>query len=401
MKVPKLCRHKARNKPYVRIDGKQKYLAGTYDENGADKEAVRAYEDFKIRFLNQSTGNNSTTKECYDSWVEFEKTKHKDGRLQKLRLVRSAHRRVYRQLAPYFDLTFSEMSVADFQDIRQLLAQRGYAINTLREYWHQFMKLVKYSVARGLADPDVLVRLKVLPIINRSEYPETKPRQVRQAVSEEQVLQTLPHLTDTVRTIVMLCLGTGGRPQEICDMRWRDIDKSKGVWEYRPEFHKGSWRETDRVIFISEPMQRLLIAYEDNRIDPSQEYIFTGAESWALHNAKRYDLTIRECYETRPDNVTGRIDSRRVYQQIQRICKRENIKPWTPYQCRHFFAERMLEKLSERFVQNDGSQTLAIEAVSSMLGHKNVDITTVYAKRNKTLGRDLLLETNIDIIKTD
>lgn len=36
MKVPKSCRHKARNKPYVRIDGKQKYLAVTFDENGAD-----------------------------------------------------------------------------------------------------------------------------------------------------------------------------------------------------------------------------------------------------------------------------------------------------------------------------------------------------------------------------
>ena len=35
MKVPKSCRHKARNYS-VRIDGKQKYPAVTFDENGAD-----------------------------------------------------------------------------------------------------------------------------------------------------------------------------------------------------------------------------------------------------------------------------------------------------------------------------------------------------------------------------
>ena len=397
MKVPKLCRHKARNKPYVRIDGKQKYLAGTFDENGADKEAVRSYEEFLIRYRNADSKTNLTIKECYASWAAFNTNKHKNDRLSKQRAIRSGHNLVYRQLVPYFDLTFAEMSVGDFEAIRQKQADRGYSIVTLRNYWNHLQKLIKFSVARGLAEPEVLVRIRVLPNINRSEYPDTKPRQVRHAVSEEQILETLPHLTDTVRTIILLCLGTGSRPQEVCDMRWGDIDKSKGVWEYRPEFHKGTWRESERVIFISAPMQRLLIEYENRRLDPSQDYIFTGAESWALHNAERYNLTPQDCYETRPDNVTGRIDSRRVYQQIQRICKRENIKPWTPYQCRHFFAERMLEKLSARFVENNGSDTLAIEAVSSMLGHKNVDITTVYAKRNERLGRDLLLETNIDI----
>ena len=398
MKVPKLRRHKTRNKPYVRINGKQKYLAGKYTEKGADREALRSYAEFTVNFQKVVEPSSvMTVKDCYDKWVAFETDKYSNDRLAKKRLIRCSHRQVYRQLTPYFDRTFEEVSVADFECIRQAIAARGYAIGTLKDYWTQLTKLIKFSVARGLANPEVLVRMKVLPIINRQEYPDTTPRKTRDAVTNEQLSQTLPHLTDTVGTIIMLCLGTGGRPQEICDMRWQDIDKTKAIWEYRPEFHKGTWRESDRVIFLSEPMQRLLIQYEDNRLDPSNEYIFTGSESWALHNAKRYNYTPEECYATRPDNVTGRIDSRRVYQQIQRVCKRENIEPWTPYQCRHFFAEQMLAKLSERFVDNNGSDTLAIEAVSSMLGHKNVDITTVYAKRNERLGRDLLIETNIDI----
>ena len=54
----------------------------------------------------------------------------------------------------------------------------------------------------------------------------------------------------------------------------------------------------------------------------------------------------------------------------------------------------MLAKLSDHF-KNNGSDGLAIEAVSAMLGHKSVDVTAIYAKRNLSLSRDLLEEVNI------
>lgn len=393
-KYPKLCRHKSTGAGYVRIDGKQRYLAGTWhDPAKPSSELLASYEAFKYEVDLAAAGGTHSIAELLEKYTRFfasresrsvSRIRNDNGKLNKLK----------RMLRPYNDLTFEQVTVQDLSNIRERLTSHGYAISSVKDYWSHLHVFIKWCISRGFCQPDIALKEMSLPQINLDQYPTAKPPKQREAVSWEQVRLTMPHLSETLQTALLVSLGTGARPQEVLDMRWEDIDTTKPVWEYRPEHHKMKRLNHDRCIYISLPVQQLLKEYQLRRLDPDAEYIFTGAESWAYSMAKRIGEEPAETFRMKPNNVTNRLDSRRMYQAVKRICVREGIEPWTPYQTRHFFAETMLAKLSDHFKSN-GSEGLAIEAVSAMLGHKSLEMTQRYSKRNVSLSRDLLEEVNI------
>lgn len=393
-KYPKLCRHKATGAGYVRLDGKQRYLSGTWhDPAKPSSELLASYEAFKYEVDLADAGGTHLISGLLDKYKQFFDSRESRS-VSKIRNETHKVNKLRRMLRPYKDLTFEQITIRDFNQIRERLNAKGYATSTVKDYWGHLRLFIKWCIARGFCQPEVLMKEHSLPQINGREYPNTRAPKQRVAVTWEQVRLTLPHLSETLQTALLVSLGTGGRPQEILDMRWDDFDRTKPVWEYQPENHKMKRLNHDRVIYISRPVQQLLKEYQQRRLDPQAEYIFTGAESWAYQMAKRCKDDPREMFKQKPINVSSRLDSRRLYQAVKRICRRENIEPWTPYQTRHFFAEQMLAKLSDHF-KNNGSDGLAIEAVSAMLGHKSVDVTAIYAKRNLSLSRDLLEEVNI------
>lgn len=397
---PKLCRHKGRKIGYVRIDGRQRYLKGSWkDPEKPSRELLASYEALKFELDLQAAGGSYSINRLLDKYCRHLNSKDNLS-ISRKRNLKWAQTMLRRQLKPYRELTPEEMQVRDFNNIRERWNALEYSITTIRTYWSEINKFFKWAVARGFSSPEVLLKMESLPQMTVHEYSSAKPSKVRHAVKWEQVQATLPHLSETLQTALLVALGTGARPQEILDMRWDDIDRSNKIWQYEVVSHKGSWRNGNRMIYISLPIQKLLKQYQMRRLNPDAEYIFTGAESWALNLAKKTGDCPKETFENRPPTVSDRLDSRRLYQAVKRICAREKIEPWTPYQTRHFFAEQMLAKLSDHFKGN-GSEGLAIEAVSAMLGHKDIDITRVYAKRNLSLSRDLLNEVNINFVAAD
>ena len=57
-------------------------------------------------------------------------------------------------------------------------------------------------------------------------------------VEDSAVELTLPYLPTTVADMVRLQRLTGMGPDEVCQLRPRDVDRTGDVWSYTPDHHK-------------------------------------------------------------------------------------------------------------------------------------------------------------------
>jgi hypothetical protein len=84
-KYPKLCRHKATGAGYVRLDGKQRYLAGTWhDPAKPSSELLASYEAFKYEVDLVDAGGTHLISELLDKYTQFFAIPEKVGRYLKL-----------------------------------------------------------------------------------------------------------------------------------------------------------------------------------------------------------------------------------------------------------------------------------------------------------------------------
>jgi len=83
------------------------------------------------------------------------------------------------------------------------------------------------------------------------EYRKIKP------VDEKVVEQTPPHLPPVVKDMVRVQLFCGMRPQDVCNMKPIDIDRSCDIWKYVPYTHKTEHEDKDWIIAIGPNSKRV------------------------------------------------------------------------------------------------------------------------------------------------
>jgi integrase len=161
------------------------------------------------------------------------------------------------------------------------------------------------------------------------------------------------------------------RPNEVCQVRPCDVDRSGKVWTYAPAEHKTEHHGKGRVILIGPRGQDILRPY---LLRPHGEYCFRPSRG-TLNPTKdrRY-----------------RVDS--YGQAIQRACDRAHPAPkgmegeqlkawrtehrWSPNRLRHTFA-------------TEARAAYGLEAAQVLLGHSSADITQVYAERDLSKGLEV------------
>ena len=171
------------------------------------------------------------------------------------------------------------------------------------------------------------------------------------------------------------------RPNEVCRMRVGDIDKSRkdGIWLYKPELHKGTWLERDKVVPLGKPEQALIAPYLEGKLP---EQVVFSPKTAALEKANTKNTTSRTVKAKRcgqkatPTRVTNEhYESTTYARSIKRAIKRANrslpkdqqIPHWTPYQLRH-------AGVTELILENDGDRDIA----RAVAGQKTISITQGY-----------------------
>jgi integrase len=290
-------------------------------------------------------------------------------------------RMAIRALEPYFDIPAMEFGPLRLQSMRALLVEQGRPRVTCNRVVKAVRRLFKWAASQELipvAVSDALATVDPL-MANRTTAPELPPVK---PVSDDVLEATIAHLPKVVADMARLHRLTGARPSELCSMRPCDVDRSDAdVWAYRPVTHKTAWRGEERIIHIGPKAQAILEPYLHR---PADAFCFSPRESEAArHREQRASRkspvqpSQRNRRNKNPKRPAGDCYTRDSYRRaIERAAKAAGVGHWFPNQLRHSAATEI-------------RAIFGIEASSTRLGHKSLDVTQVYAERNLKLSRDV------------
>ena len=126
------------------------------------------------------------------------------------------------------------------------------------------------------------------------------------------------------------------RPQDICNARSCDIDRSGDVWLYRPFTHKNKNRGKDLVKAIGRRAQSILLPYLERKKDTPEKFLFSPQDHKPSQRGN--DFFSRDRYD----------------REIAKGVALANVEKWTPQQLRVSATREAREKCGL-----DGAQSFA------------------------------------------
>jgi len=278
--------------------------------------------------------------------------------------------------------TYGRTFVADFRPVAiESLQTRMIGLGHSRMYVNQSIsklkRIFRWGVTKEMVRIEVLQRIQTVPCLKkgRTEARETLPVQ---PVDDAIVEATLERLPRVVADMVRLQRLTGGRPQDIYNLRPCEVDTSGDVWLYRPGMHKTEYRGRDRIVMIGPKAQDVLRPY---LLRNKEACCFSPRESetkrrQAQHEQRKTSLSCGNKpganRKRHPKRAAGDKYNKDSYcRAIHRACDKAGIEKWSPNRLRHSAAT----EIRQRF---------GLEAAQVFLGH--ADVTQIYAERDLALA---------------
>jgi integrase len=381
MRVPGYRHHKARDLAVVRLDGRDVYL-GTYDS----PESHAKYRQVIAEWLARKPAAQSSAPEGHtvDEIVMLFLEAHKDyytredgtptGELNNFVDALRPVRQIYgREMA-------TEFGPLKLKSIRQDMVRAGLARTTVNTRVRRIIQVFRWAVSEELVPPSVHQGLKSVRGLQRGRSGARETAPVRPA-PEAAIDAVFPYVPRQVWAMVQVQRLTGMRPDEVCQMRTRDIDRTGRVWLYTPHTHKTKHRGKPRVIPIGPKAQAILGPWLD-RIG----YLFSPAEAraeWVAAIRKPKPAPKRRGWakpkpKRKPKRAPrDRYDSATYAQAIARACERAGVEHWSPGQLRH----------------NAGTvlrREFGLDVARAVLGHASAHTTEVYAERDATIANEAI-----------
>lgn len=398
-RTPAYRHFKPKNLGVVRINGKDFYL-GKYDSPESWEKYHRLIAEWHANNHSSHRTPQPDPKSGFigincvvEAYLEFAR-----GYYSKEGEVGKEYVGLKYALEPLCDL-YGLTNANDFgpkalKNVRQAMIGKSWSRGLINSRVNRIKRCFKWAVAEELVAPSVLHGLQAVPGLRygRSEARETEPVK---PVDDAHIDAVLPFLTPVVAAMVQVQRLTGMRPCEVVLMRPADIDRSGDVWVYELSSHKNQWRGHRRLVPLGPQAQELLMPYL-NRL--AEAFIFSPRESEGQRNAARRrkrksPMTPSQAQRLPKKNPMRakqeryRTDSyRRAISYGIKMANRKikddaaKIPAWYPLQIRHTRATEV-----RRQYGLDGAQ--------SALGHKNADITQIYAEKNHELAKRIAKET--------
>lgn len=195
-------------------------------------------------------------------------------------------------------------------------------------------------------------------------------------VTWEDVQKVGKYLNPVTRAMVLFAWFTGCRPGEVCSLKACEIDRSGGVWFYRPTHHKLAYRGKPRVIAIGRQGQEILKPFLER-----EGYIFSPAHAQemryaALRASRKTPVQPSQVSRKKgtPKRTPGEAYTVESFNRaIARACRDAGVPTWHANRLRHSFATRVRAEVG-------------LEAAQVVLGHSSADVTQIYAERNLALA---------------
>jgi len=271
------------------------------------------------------------------------------------------------------------------QVVQRKMIESGLSRNVINRACGRIRRIFKWGVAHQMIPPATWQALTTVTGLRkgRTDARETDPVL---PVDDTIVDQTLPKLPEVVADMVRFERLTGCRPGEVCNVRPCDIDTSGEVWAYRPESHKTEHHGRARIVFIGPRAQAVLRPY---LLREKTAYCFTPQDSERkrrreLNENRKTPLQYGNRPGTnrkrKPKRTPGECYTKDSYRRaIQRACDLAGVPKWHPNQLRHSVGTELRKRYG-------------IEAAQVALGHKDANVTEVYAERDLQKAADIMRE---------
>lgn len=386
---PKYRKHRASGQAVVTIAGKDHYL-GPHGSKASKREYDRLIAEWEAGNrspLAPASPESITVVElCAVYWRFAQRWYVKDGRpTEEQDGIRAAIRPLK---ALYGHTAAVEFGPKSLRAVRQRMVESGQCRSYVNQNIGRIKRMFKWGVAEELIPPHVLQALQAVTGLARGRT-EARESEGVKPVDEATVNATLEHMSRTAADMVRVQRLTGMRPGEVCDLRPCDIDRTAGVWTYRPSSHKMQHKGRDRVVYIGPKAQLILLPYL-MRSEPHQ-YCFRPHRrpKFKKYAVAGYRTAIwNACERAFPPpaplaKLPGETDQERIKRltenQRKALNEWNNSVHWSPNQLRHSAATEIRAKFG-------------LEAAQVTLGHADAGVTQIYAERDADLARQVARE---------
>jgi len=386
-KRPVYNHHQASNRARVCINGRYRYLPGTYDS----PESRRAYYDLLMRWergedVNGAVQPGASPPEPGTRVVvapqklliaelleRYERHAliyyRRDGKSTAEPAILRCALRPLLELCG--DIFAAEFKPSDLRRIREDMIHRGWSRRYINRSVGRVKRFFNWAVEFEHVGAEVgaLVKFKGL-----EQYrSEAKEKDDIESVPDELVEATLPHFvrSEAAADMVQIQRKCGARPGEMIAMQVEEIDRrDPECWWFRPRFHKTMHKGKKREIPIGKEAQAILLPY-----------IGAAGTGKVFHYSHRdgYRLAIwRACDRAFPHPTLSAIPSRQLTPaQRADLTAWQKAHRWCPLQLRH----TCLEDIRDRY---------GLDAAQAVAGHACASTSEIYAKVRAEKGREVM-----------
>jgi integrase len=265
--------------------------------------------------------------------------------------------------------------------VRQAIVDDGLCRNEINKRTRRIIRMFKWAVSEEMIPPSVHHGLSSVEGLRRGRCSARETEAVR-AVPDEYVEAIRAHVPPQIWAMIELMRLTAMRPQEVCQLRTIDLDRSGRVWVFTPQRHKTQHHGRERRIYFGPRAQVILQPWI--RADLTAP-LFSPREAMQHRLAARraarkskVQPSQRDRSKARPKWAPGeQYDSRSFYHAVRyairkaqaadRQAGRIPIPDWHPNQLRHSAATRLRKEFS-------------LDVARAVLGHSTPVVTEVYAE---------------------
>jgi integrase len=268
--------------------------------------------------------------------------------------------------------------------VRNTMIEAGLSRKLINQRVGRIRRCFKWAVGEQLVPANVFHGLLAVEGLAAGRSP-AKDRPPVRPVDDATIEKTLGVVSRHVAAMIRLQRLSGARPQDVCQLRWCDIDTTGDVWVYRPPAHKTAWRGMVRAVYFGPQAQAILAGFRND--DPTA-FVFSPRDARqeqyaAMRAARKTKVQPSQVSRARPRpnrSPGGRYSTNPYARHFERACKLPGIEPWRPTRLRHARATEI-------------RQRYGLEEAQVSLGHSRADVTQVYAQRNEALALRVALET--------
>lgn len=411
---PKYCRQRHRDgadRAFATIDGRRHYL-GSYDSPESHQAYARLCAELAAGIRPGQHASGTTVAQLIDAYWHHAKQAYRDAQGDPSPHAKRIRHALRPALDLYGDTPADAFGPQAIRTIRERWIQQGLARKTINGYVQTIRKMFRWGVSYELVQPAVLQKLNAVEHLRRDRSPARETPPVR-PVSDEQIEAVLPLVPAPVAALIRLQRLTGARPGELLPLRAVDLNTTANPWVFRPEKHKTSYRDGERVIHFGPIAQSILQPYMLTK--PVGVPLFSPRDAARNRRRRRRTDATRSAQSDTPqkpsDGPTGSAQRRpgahydlaSYRRAIHRACDEAfpppallaRLKNETAAQHQERLTEAQWEELRQwqrehRWSPNQIRHTAAtelakaygIETAKAVLGHRKFDTTRIYAERD-------------------